>query len=303
MRMENWPITDQRHTTFFWCAVLFLYLFMPSCKTVAQDSLEVVSVSDSISYKDVDFQLIHQFDVQGKSIAMDQLNNTYLITDDDELIKYDSNGKEVYNYSNFELGPIQKIDASNPFNLLIFYQEYQSVEILDRTLDKTAEFDLFQSNAPNIKAVGISNDQNVWIYDEINFRLKKLDTSGRIIQESIDLSNIVDKDFSPNNVIESLGQVYVIAPHHPIMAFDIFGNFIEKEDFIIPSGKLQLRASVFVYHNGNTLVLQPRNTGFLNKQHIRLPFEAEDILDVELQKNRIVILTKNQLSIYTFEEN
>ena len=53
---------------------------------------------------------------------IDQYGFIYSI-DKDNLIKYDSKGEILYNYSNKLLGDITQIDISNPLRPLLFYKD------------------------------------------------------------------------------------------------------------------------------------------------------------------------------------
>ena len=292
-----------KNETGFLFMILLLVFLLPSCKTTAQ-----ITEQDSIPTEielipNVNYTLVKKIEISAKYLTTDKLLNTYIVTEDDELIKYNPDGKEVYRYSNFELGEISHVDSSNPFNILIFYQEFQTVEILNRTLDKTLDFDFFKAESPNIKAVGISNDQHVWLYDELNFKLKKINSSGDVIFESADLSYSLKENFTPSFVLESGGNVYLSEANGAVFIFDIFGNYVARKDFRIPTAKLQLLNEILVYRNKNIFYIKDASLGELeNNNRIIMPSLTSKIIDAEIQKDRMVILQEDSFSIYTFEK-
>ena len=103
----------------------------------------------------------------------DKLKRIYAVTDDNELIQYDSNGKELFRYNNNTLGELTYIDTSNPFNLLLFYSEFQTVITLDRTLSPTGNLNLLTTEVGDAAAVALSNDNQLWVYDAASLQLKK----------------------------------------------------------------------------------------------------------------------------------
>ena len=75
--------------------------------------------------------------------------------------------------------------------LLMYFciiSDYMTVMTLDRTLNQTLEFDLINLNLLEVKAIGMSNDNNVWLYDEVTFKLRKVDRKGQVLMESDDLN-------------------------------------------------------------------------------------------------------------------
>ena len=290
-------------TSLLFILILFITTFS-ACKSTAQTTeKDSTNITKDSLIPNADYTLIKEIKIEANRLATDKLQNIYIATTENELIKYDSKGKELYKYSNFDLGEISHIDASNPFNILVYYEDYQAIEILDRTLTKTAEFDLFNSDAPTVRAVAMSNDQFIWIYDELNFKLKKLNTSGEVIFESANLSIIFENDYIPTFVAELGGNVYLSAPNKSVYVFDIFGNYINNEPFSIPTAKLQLLQNVYVYRKEGVFYIHNPTLGRIYTSKLVMPVTKFKVIDAEIRKNQMVILEEEQLKIYTFEQN
>ena len=67
---------------------------------------------------------------KNNQIEVDQYGYFYII-DQDNLIKYDSEGHTLYHYSNKLLGNIDQIDISNPLRPLLFYKDQGLIIVLD----------------------------------------------------------------------------------------------------------------------------------------------------------------------------
>ena len=161
----------------------------------------------------------------------DRLCNVYLINDNYEIVKYTPDGKETYRYSNTRLDRPTFIDATDPFNIMIFYPDYQTIILLDRTMTHTATLNFSDFDFFNVNAVAFSSDNKLWVYDELNFRLKKIDRNGKTIQESDDLSLLLYSDFKPNFIVERAQKVFVNDPEVGILVFDAFGQYVKTLDF------------------------------------------------------------------------
>jgi len=161
----------------------------------------------------------------------DRLCNIYLINENYEILKYTPDGKESYRYSNTRLDRPNFIDATDPFNILVFYPDYQTIILLDRTMTHTATLNFSDFDFFNVNAVAFSSDNKLWVYDELNFRLKKINRNGKILQESDDLSLLLDSDFKPNFIVEREQKVFVNDPDLGILVFDAFGQYVKRLDF------------------------------------------------------------------------
>ncbi len=180
--------------------------------------------------KPLDYTLLYTLDISSPIFTTDQLRNVYTVTKTNEVIKYTPESKIQFRYNNNTLGNLTFIDATDPFNLLLFYPDFRRVILLDRTLSETSSFDLFNLDVIDVPAVGISSDNNLWIYDDLKFNLKKIDRSGNIVQESNNISLVLGKTLSPNFILERNNAVYINDPETGILVFDLFGNYTKTID-------------------------------------------------------------------------
>src|SRR5690606_30517568 len=73
---------------------------------------------------------------KGKLIEIDPLGNLYITTATNDIIKYDSKGKLLATVNYKVLGNISWIDASNPFEIYVFYRDQNKLIILDNLLNQ-----------------------------------------------------------------------------------------------------------------------------------------------------------------------
>jgi hypothetical protein len=160
-----------------------------------------------------------------KWIAADQLRQLYVVTPSNEVIKYNAEGLELYRYNNNTLGTLQYIDPTDPFSLLLYYPDYQVVQVLDRTLNLLAEFKLWQYGIFQPRAIGMANDNQLWIYDEAVFRLKKLDPTGRVLAQSDDMNLLLGRQPRPAMLLVRQNRLWLPDPELGILVFDNFGQY------------------------------------------------------------------------------
>ena len=264
------------------CVLLFCY----SCATQA------TSIVDSSSY-----DLIKTIDQKAKAFTTDKLGQLYLVTEKNEVIKYDPNGVEMFRFNNNRLGNLQHIDATDPFNVLLYYSDYLTVITLDRTLNQTLDFDLINLNLLEVKAIGMSNDNNVWLYDEVTFKLRKVDRKGQVLIESDQLNTRLFYTPNPNFILERENTVYVNNPETGILVFDIYGKYIKTLDFK-GLDDFQVFNKQLIFREGEKLqsfYLQP-----LVLQTLELPSGTEKEDKIRIQKNRLFVKKEDQVMIYKF---
>jgi hypothetical protein len=158
--------------------------------------------------------------------AVDNLGNVYLVYQDGQLKKLKPNGDSIAVFNNVRrFGKLFSIDVSNPLKVLLYYRSFGTVVILDRFLNERAVLDLRKQNLLQVRAIGQSYDNNIWLYDELESKLKKIGDDGRLIDQSNDLRLVFDSVPSPSIIVDQDKYVYLYDPMKGIYTFDYFGGF------------------------------------------------------------------------------
>jgi hypothetical protein len=191
--------------------ILFLLLFLHKLSFSQLDSLLKISLVKSI-----------QGDI--KDFTTDNLGNIYIITDQNQLKKFNQNGDSVSSFNDVRrYGHITSIDATNPLKVLVYYKDFSRLIVLDRLLNVRNAIDLRQQNIFQVKAYTSSYDNNIWLYDELESKLKKVDDNGKILLETNDFRQVFDSAPSPNSIFDKDGLVYLYDPFKGLSTFDYYG--------------------------------------------------------------------------------
>jgi hypothetical protein len=179
--------------------------------------------------QDSAFRLVRTIPVAAVEMAVDNLNNLYLLTPSDQLKKYNAEGDSVsvYNQSK-RFGKLHSMDATNPLKLLLYYKDFSTIVILDRLLSIRSTIDLRQQNIPQASAIGLSYDNNIWVFDAMDNKLKKIDEFGSTLSESNDFRTIFPQSFVPQKIIDYNGSVYLYDPAQGVAIFDYYGTLQKK---------------------------------------------------------------------------
>ncbi|WP_316635283.1 hypothetical protein [uncultured Flavobacterium sp.] len=85
-------------------------------------------------------------------------------------------GKEIFEYKNVSLGKITKVDLQNPLKIVLFYEDFNTVILLDNQLNKMTEINFSLSNTPIVvSAIGMSTQNQLWIYNTLNQQIGLFD--------------------------------------------------------------------------------------------------------------------------------
>lgn len=169
--------------------------------------------------------LAFSFAAQVQVLSSDKLKQIYFVSPQQVLYKCNEQGKVLFEFSNRYLGTLSKIDASDPFDILLYYSDYQTLLFLDRTLNVTADIRLKAEQFPLPALVALSRDRQVWVYDAGLNTLNRMDRQGNIKSTSQDLSLLLGRRFSPNQLVCNERGVYLVDPEQGVLSFDLFAQF------------------------------------------------------------------------------
>ncbi|THH36492.1 hypothetical protein [Neolewinella litorea] len=119
---------------------------------------------------------------------LDPVGKPYFLLQDDRLVTGNQLGANTYSFYDSSLGSPDYVDVTNPFQILVYYREYGTVVVLDRTLSELDRIDLFAiQDIQQPGAIARSYDNGIWVFDNWGYRLLRLDENGRIDQQTNNL--------------------------------------------------------------------------------------------------------------------
>lgn len=267
--------------------LLICLLFFSSCSAKTFPTSEDTSA----------YQLIKEIETDARFIAADKLQQLYIVNTKNEVIKYSPTGKELFRFSNNTLGDLTHIDVTNPFSILLFYPDFLTVYTLDRTLNKTGEYNLFDLNLTDVQAVAMSNDNNVWLYDDVFYRIKKINRNGDVLRESLDLSNQFAELLRPNFILERDNWLYINDPNVGVLVFDVYGQYSKTLEFKNLE-TFQIMDKLLIFEEG--INLKSFHLQSLTIKIIDLPegISVED--QMIIQKSKLFIKKEKSVEIYEY---
>ncbi len=234
------------HRSFY---IFFVLLAMTLCAKSQDTSF---AITQTIKGDIVDF-------------AVDNLGNIYLLNSDNQLKKLSPSGDSLAVYNDVRrYGNIASMDVTNPLKILLYYKEFGTVVMVDRFLSIINTIDLRSLNIFQVKAIGLAYDNNVWIYDDLEAKLKRIRDDGSLVSATTDIRQFVDVVPDPSKLIDQSGFVYLYDSAKGVYIFDHYGAFQKQvsltgwKDFNVIEKFLLGRDqhNFFRYQSGNPDVLQ-----------------------------------------------
>lgn len=174
-------------------------------------------------------------------LDIDPLGNFYVADAQNLVSKYDTTGRLLFNVLNINLGRIHSIDAGNPFKILVFYRDHQTIILYDRTLSEMQRISLSDWKFQDVTAVCLSPDNAIWIFDGSKKVLLKVNDSGNPLISSDPFDLIRPPVSRPEKILDAGRFLVLQESRHPVIFFDDFGNYrnaLEKiNDHITVSGE------------------------------------------------------------------
>lgn len=178
----------------------------------------------TIAQTDTTFKLIRVLKGDIAAFTVDNLDNVYILDNRNQLKKYNSNGDSVAVFNDVKkYGQVTYMDVSNPLKVLLYYQNFSTVVMLDRVLNIRNIVDLRKQNIFRAKAIGQSYDNKIWVYDELENKLKKIDEDGKLLQETPDFRLLLGQALSPLKIFDENKYVYLYDSLYGVYVFDYYG--------------------------------------------------------------------------------
>lgn len=227
---------------------------------------------------------------------VDNLGNIFLLDKKDQLKKLTPTGDSVAVFNDVRrYGKVYSIDATNPLKLLLYYKDFGTVVLLDRLLNIRATIDLRRLNILQPKAVCLSYDNGIWVYDELEAKLKRIADDGTLLDQTGDFRLQLEEAPSPVSIEDEDRLVYLYDSTKGLLVFDYFGTLKNKipftgwKDFqVIGKYVVGRKGDMLERYQLSTLLLQERS----------LPVILKDVVKVRIAIDRLYCLRGGYLYIY-----
>lgn len=168
-------------------------------------------------------------DSTGESITnftTDNLGNIFLVNNHQQVKKLNNHFDSVGVYNDVRrYGTLAYIDAGNPLKVLLYYNDFLTIIVLDRLMNVRNTIDLRQSNILQCSAITPSYDNNIWLFDELDNKIKKIDDAGKVLLESADFRVLFDAPPRPRRLEDYDKYLYAYDSTKGLLVMDYYGTY------------------------------------------------------------------------------
>lgn len=245
------------------------------------------------------FRFLKKIEYPISSFTVDNLGELYIINIDNQLKKYNENGDSVGVFNQVtKYGKLSYVEAQNPWKAILFYQNYSTIVLLDKYLNVLGSINLRKQNIFQVKAVTTSYDNKIWLYDEQDNKLKKIDDAGNKIFESVDFRLLFDSVPAPKKIIDSDGFLYIYDPEKGLYVFDYYGSFKTRLPFLHWADITVIDKTIYGFDKNN---LYRYTAPLPDIKTYALPSALQNNSSLKVSNHKIYILKDQQLGIYSLQ--
>ena len=245
---------------------------------------------------DTSFHLLRKLRGDISFFEADNLDNIYLVSSTGQLKKINANGDSVAVFNQLrKSGKLSYIDVSNPLRLVLYYKDYSQVVMLDRLLNARNTIDLRKQNIFQVQAICLSYDNKIWLYDEFENKLKKIDEDGKLLFETADFRQLFGEAYSFSSVADVNGLIYLYDHVKGIFVFDYYGSLKNRINF---TGADHIKISgEYILSVRSDSLIRYKPVIFATESFILPPlFREADLLNYTA--SRLYMLKNDELSVY-----
>jgi len=229
--------------------------------------------------------------------TVDNLGNIYVLNTGNQLRKLNSNGDSLAIFNDVRrFGKVSSIDVTNPLKIVVYYREFTMIIELDRFLNIVNTIDLRKLNILQAKAVGLAYDNNVWVYDELDAKLKRIGDDGTLVDQTTDFRLLFDSTPDPSLLRDQGGYVYLYDTLKGVYMFDHYGGL--KNHIALPGWKdFDVLDKSMLGRDTRSFLRYEQGT--LNLQEEPIPAYAADARRIRITPSAIYVLKKKGLEVYS----
>ncbi|RDV15099.1 hypothetical protein DXT99_10520 [Pontibacter diazotrophicus] len=247
-------------------------------------------------------QLVYSHSIPHRSptsISQDRNGHLYVLDPMHNLLRLDSLGQPLDTFSPPTRGRISNIEAWSPMKILLFYEDRQTLLLLDRFLRPISSTDLRDINYEGIaRAATLSSDDSFWLFDETNLTLSKLDLRLRKVTVETPLNLILDRErFDVRQLREYQNMLYLLDFNNGIYVFDNLGNYKKSIPFKGLS-YIAFRGNELYFVQDGQLIFYDLYTS--EKRTIALPVK-EHYVTALVGDKQLYLFTNEKADIYLWQ--
>lgn len=219
----------------------------------------------------------------------------YLASSSNVIYKCNSEGTILVRQNDKSDGKIHSMDASNPFEVYVYYEDQGVLVFMDNQLAERGRTTLLKHFTNPPVALARSYNNGIWIYNIENQQLEQYDKQWKRLVESPNLPVLTGMEVFPTRIYDDGKWVYLTDPENGVLVFDLFGNYKGLWRFSDVNDLYLKKDKAWILTNQYLLTYQPA----IFQTDTIMTFKPGEYLQLEGYDQEIHLLKKGG-NIYSF---
>jgi hypothetical protein len=241
-------------------------------------------------------KLIKKIDGSFSYFKRDESGNFFAITNAGQLKKYNANLDSMGVFNDIRsFGSVDYVASNNSLRTLLFSKQFRIILILDRLMHVVNKINLSKLQVFQVQAVTQSYDNNIWVFDEQESKLKKISEDGKLIFESSDLRLAISDVIQPVSIFDQSGFVFLYDPSKGLFIFDYYGA-LKNKIALIGWTNVQFVGNGLLGTKDNTMLIY--TPGSPNIKEMKIPEEFKGAISLQFSPQGCMALFENGIQSY-----
>ncbi len=219
----------------------------------------------------------------------DELGNIFALTTSGQLKKYNNNLDSMGVFNDVRrYGKLYSISLENPLRATLYFKDYKTVLVLDRLMQVVNKIDLRKAGIFQVKAVAQSYDNLLWVFDEQDSKLKKINEDGQLVFTTADLRLVFSQAILPGVLFDLAGFVYLYDEQKGLFVFDYYGALKNRIALLNWKEVHTVGKQIVGIKNGQLMIYTP---GSIDTKAYELPKEFSDYHQIRFTAGACYVLS------------
>jgi hypothetical protein len=165
-------------------------------------------------------------------VSLDRGGNIYYATFNGDIIRLDPQLENELIFSPNNPNTTTILEAWQGLRVFSFHKDLQQYRLINRNLSLHEDYEFPRSIVGFAEVATTSYDNNVWLFDQTDFSLKKYGITTNSLLSSTPLEQLLDPDnYEILFCKEYQNRLFLSTRERGILIFDNFGNYIKTFDY------------------------------------------------------------------------
>ncbi|MCS5490135.1 hypothetical protein [Algoriphagus limi] len=232
-------------------------------------------------------------------VSLDTREQIYASNLQGDIFLFDASGKQLNYFSPARQAKLSQLEAAWSVTIFSFSEDLQEYRILDRFLNPIAERNFLDASVNLPKAATLGNNNIVWVWDESDLSLKRMDYLRNLILDIQPLNLITSvKSLQITALKEYKNRLFALIPNEGVLVFDNQGNLLL--DLKLPKvEKLSLYKDYLLWlENGTLMGYNLSQQSVENIQALDTP-EGSYVL---LGQTKLLLVNAEKIEVYSIPD-